>query len=124
MNTYYSSSITVTVTDMKDAVKVVQLKHSLQCVLNYRRLRLYEGDLELAKLVNSGPTMYAMLEHQLKQAKKSFENYGHSGGSYYWTKNQSIKIDQMGWESWLESKDAQDGYTGIGLELELIGRHQ
>ena len=62
---------------------------SLRWVLNMRLMRQNPRDHHYIKIV---------------------EEDGHSGGSYIWTKQQSIIIEDKGFEHWLDHTKGPGGY--------------
>lgn len=88
----------------------------LKWVVNYKFLQYCRGNVILQR----GTPNETNSITQLKLAQELFDNDGHSGGSYYWTKEQAAKVEELGWEQWLKTKDANKGYQGIGVPLDVL----
>ena len=82
-------------------------------VLNYKYLKYCEGNV----LSTKGTQLETEAQKELTKAKQAFDDDGHSGGSYFWTRDQSQIVDNIGWEKWLQTPDAINGYRGIGVSL-------
>lgn len=75
----------------------------LRQVLNYRTFKLAEGKL-----------IYEPCETHAKRYVFSWQRLiedGHTEGSIHWIKQQSIKIDEIGWDAWLDTKESKNGYS-------------
>jgi len=70
--------------------KRIICENSLRWILNYRYA-----------LKSKNPTF---------NLKKMADRDGHSGGSWHWTKLQSQKIDEMGWDNWFNKTQGPEGY--------------
>lgn len=78
----------------------------LRWVLNYQRAQNCEGQV----LYATGTKQEQHARDNLRVAKSRVEADGHSGQSYTWTKEQAQRINEMGWNEWLKSGDADKGF--------------
>lgn len=92
------------------------MKSSLKQILNYQHLQFCKGNV----ILQSGTPNEKKAMEQLKLAEKRFDDDGHSGGSYWWVKQQSDVISNIGWEKWLELDDANKEYDGRGVPLDTL----
>lgn len=72
----------------------------LQKIINYRILRIREGE----HIVARGTPHEQKTKNALYLAQVVVNDDGHSNDSYKWIKTQSIEIDKYGWEKWLNSE--------------------
>lgn len=78
----------------------------LKQILNYQRLKLAKGEMIYAERAIDSHRAFASAVN----AQFELDKDGHSGGSYAWVKRQSMKIDEIGWDAWLQTDDAKGGY--------------
>lgn len=79
----------------------------LQKIINYRILRLREGEFLVAK----GTLQESKAFNEWRLATEVVLDDGYSNETYEWIKKQSVIIDTIGWENWMNKRHPRIEYT-------------
>ena len=78
----------------------------LRWVINYKQLQLHHGELLLSK----GTKMEIHAADNLRKSQIQCYDDGHSYSRYVWTKQQSMLVDEIGWNNWTRRYKEDEHY--------------
>src|SRR5690348_12602951 len=99
-----------------DEIKLINLKSKMLKLVRHKRFPKAPFSTRTRPYKKIDPSSLSWIINyrsipKSKTLKDVMDEDGHSGGSFFWTKKQSEKIDQIGWDEWFTKTEGPRGYS-------------